>query len=113
MTELPIYVYRDPVKASRIIRIEARSSYCRIYFADSPPILVAKVLQWFEENLTPAGFIRTHRSHLVNTAYVNCKIRPRNKTLWLENGECIPVSRHKFRVVLASFKENVAINTAA
>jgi two-component system LytT family response regulator len=113
MIELPIYVYRAPVQASHIVRIEACSSYCRIHFAHRPPLTVAKVLQWFEQYLVPAGFIRTHRSHLVNVAYISSKIRPKNKTLWLENGERIPISRHKFRVVLASFKQNVANNIAA
>ncbi|MCU0375035.1 MAG: LytTR family transcriptional regulator [Chitinophagaceae bacterium] len=113
MTELPIYVYRDPVQASQIVRIEACSSYCRIYFTNRQPLLVAKVLQWFEDCLAPAGFVRTHRSHLVNAAYINRKVRPKNKTLWLVTGEPIPVSRRKFRYVLANFKQTVSNPIAA
>ena len=33
-------------------------------------MLVAKVLKEFAEMLEPLGFVRTHRSHLVNRQYI-------------------------------------------
>ena len=54
-----------------IIRFEARSNYTYVYFKDQPPLLMCKVLRIYDELLRPHGFIRTHRSHLINTDYVN------------------------------------------
>ena len=59
------------VESHNIIRFEARSNYTYVYFKDQPPLLMAKVLRIYDELLRPHGFIRTHRSHLINTDYVN------------------------------------------
>jgi len=58
------------VHPEQIIRLEADSNYTWIYFTDHPPILMAKVLRSYVEQLKPYGFLRTHRSHLVNMQYV-------------------------------------------
>lgn len=54
----------------QIVRMEAKSNYTNIYFTDRKPLLVAKVLKDYEEVLQDHGFIRTHRSHLVNSRYI-------------------------------------------
>jgi len=59
------------VEPHDIIRFEARSNYTYVFFKDQPPVLMAKVLRIYDELLRPYGFIRIHRSHLINTDYVN------------------------------------------
>lgn len=59
------------VEPTDIIRFEARSNYTCVFFKDQPPLLMAKVLRIYNELLRPHGFIRIHRSHLINTDYVN------------------------------------------
>ena len=49
-----------------IIRLEASSNYTQIFFTNRRPLLLAKVLKDFAGILEPLGFLRTHRSHLVN-----------------------------------------------
>ena len=53
-----------------IIRLEASSNYTNIFFTNKKKLLVAKVLKEFAEMLEPLGFVRTHRSHLVNRQYI-------------------------------------------
>jgi len=53
-----------------IIRLEASSNYTNIYFINHRPIMAAKVLKDYEELLVPFGFVRTHRSHLVNKKHI-------------------------------------------
>lgn len=53
-----------------IIRFEASSNYTYIYFTNRKPMLVAKVLGEYEAMLNSLGFVRTHRSHLVNKSHV-------------------------------------------
>jgi len=57
---------------SEIIRLEASSNYTRIYFSDKSKMITAKVLKQFEQLLEPFGFVRTHRTHLVNRQHILC-----------------------------------------
>lgn len=52
------------------IRIEANSNYCRILFDNERPLTVAKVLHWFEGNLTEYFFCRIRRTH-INRLFVS------------------------------------------
>ncbi len=54
----------------QIIRLEAKSNYTKIYFTNHPPLVMAKVLKDFELSLLPYGFLRIHRSHLVNKIFI-------------------------------------------
>ena len=58
--------------ADEILRLEASSNYTFIYFTNRKPLLMAKVLHDYEALLCHAGFVRTHRSHLVNKKHVLC-----------------------------------------
>ncbi len=53
-----------------IIRLQASSNYTHIFFTNKKKILVPKVLKEFELILEPYGFLRTHRAHLVNQAFI-------------------------------------------
>ncbi len=76
-----------------IVRVEASSNYCKIYFTNSRPLTVAKVLHWFEENLPSDSFYRIHQTHIVNRYFV--KEIQENNTLQLTTGERIQSSRRK------------------
>jgi two-component system LytT family response regulator len=79
--------------AKHIIRIQARSNYCRIYCTDERyPITVAKVLQWFQNILPQQDFIRTHRTHLVNKQFIKKKSMTE---VLLQNGEIISISKRR------------------
>jgi two-component system LytT family response regulator len=58
------------IQPSDIVRLEASSNYTFIHFTNRRPLLIAKVLKEFEQLLGHFGFIRIHRSHLVNTAHI-------------------------------------------
>jgi two-component system LytT family response regulator len=90
------------VMTQNIIRVEASSNYCKIYFNNEHPLTVAKVLQWFEDKLPEDFFCRIHRTHLVNRMFistVSCSYK-----LTLLNGEEFQVSKRKktaFRKMVA------------
>jgi len=78
-----------------IIRIQSISNYSKIYFADkSHPLTVAKLLHWFEEQLPPEMFVRTHRTHLVNKDHIINVILSSQK-MQLSNGEQIGISKRR------------------
>ncbi len=53
-----------------IIRLEGEGNYTWFHFDGKKPLLISKTLKEYEEILLNQGFIRTHKSHLVNRAHV-------------------------------------------
>ena len=79
-----------------IIRVEASSNYSKIFLQHGGPILVAKVLQWFELNLPEDAFFRIHQTHIINRFFV--QEFQQNNMLMLTTGEQIKASRRKQRI---------------
>ena len=81
------------VLEENIIRIEASSNYCKIYFNNERPLVVAKVLHWFQDNLTKDTFCRIHRTHIVNKMHVAEMIE--HSMIRLSNGDMLQISRRR------------------
>jgi two-component system, LytTR family, response regulator len=60
----------DIVEVKDIVRLEARGSYTEIFFDTQKPVLVSRHLKIYERLLKPQGFVRIHKSHLINTNFV-------------------------------------------
>lgn len=54
----------------QIVRLEGESNYTRFFFTDKKPLLTSKTLKDFEEILNSHGFLRIHKSHLVNKKHI-------------------------------------------
>lgn len=76
-----------------IIRVQGMSNYSKIYFTRGAPMVVAKVLHWFEESLPCEMFARIHKSHLVNKRYVKEIKGAGYRSLLLSNGDLVVMSR--------------------
>ncbi len=81
------------VLSEEIIRMEARSNYTWVYFTGHPPVLTAKVLRIYDKLLCTHGFLRTHRSHLVNLQYVDCV--EENGAIRMQDASHAGISRRK------------------
>ncbi len=81
------------VLAENIIRIEASSNYCKIYFNNEPPLVVAKVLHWFQDILPVDDFYRIHRTHIVNRVHI-AGVHERSM-LKLSNGDLVQISKRR------------------
>jgi two-component system, LytTR family, response regulator len=83
------------ITISNIIRIEAISNYSKLFFANGKTLVVAKVLKWFDKLLSDKGFIRIHRSHLINLSCINSYNNNNQHKIILQNLEEIDISRRK------------------
>jgi len=90
--------------AGEIVRLEASSNYTYIHFTNRKPMLIAKVLGEYEEQLSNAGFVRTHRSHLVNRQYITFIDGQGN--IVMEDNSRIEISRRKRKEVMNELKKN-------
>jgi two-component system, LytTR family, response regulator len=95
------------IDISSIIRIEAVSSYSKIYLSDGKKIVVSKVLRQMEEMLAGKGFARIHRSHLVNTAWIQAYHLHQLK-ITLNNNEQVCISRRKSSVIRKTLSDQRA-----
>ena len=82
-----------PIKS--ILHIESSSNYSKLFFVDSKPILVTRLLKDFEDLLLPYQFFRVHNSHLINLRYIKKYIRGEGGQVIMQNGDVIDVSRRK------------------
>lgn len=57
-------------KPEDIIRLEGDGSYTRFFFADKTSLLTAYTIKNYEDILFNYGFLRVHKSHLVNKAHI-------------------------------------------
>ncbi|CAN5811348.1 LytTR family DNA-binding domain-containing protein [soil metagenome] len=87
---------------NQIIRLEAESNYTRFFFTDKKPLIVAKTLGEYEEMLVPHGFLRTHRTHLVNRTYVQ-SFQPEGYLLMKDNSK-VEISRRRKEEVLETLR---------
>lgn len=87
-----------------IIRIEASSNYCKIFFNNERPLVVAKVLHWFQDNLPEETFYRIHRTHIVNRMHVAGITE--QSMVRLSNGDIIQVSRRRKNFAGHLFKQS-------
>jgi len=85
------------VYTKNIIRIEASSNYCKVFFDNAQTLTVAKVLHWFEDKLPKKYFFRIHRTHIVNSYFISAISL--NSKLTLINGEELQTSRRKKNLV--------------
>jgi two-component system LytT family response regulator len=53
-----------------IIRLEGESNYTKFFFTGNKTLLTSKTLKEYEEILLNHGFIRIHKSHIINKAHV-------------------------------------------
>jgi two-component system, LytTR family, response regulator len=57
-------------KPDEIIRLEGEGNYTKFFFAGKTTFLTSRTLREYETILESHGFIRIHKSHLVNKAFV-------------------------------------------
>ncbi len=91
----------------QIIRLEADSNYTCIFFNNHRPILMAKVLRDYQTLLEHFGFIRTHRSHLINRQHISTI--DINGDIIMDDKSKAGISRRKRREVFSELKNEFQV----
>jgi two-component system, LytTR family, response regulator len=90
-------VYYFPI--NDIVRIQSVSNYSKIFFLHAKPMLVAKILKKFEEQLLETDFARIHRTHLINKRYLLSYNPHTAAKVFLINGDELPVARRRKKIL--------------
>ena len=93
------------VELKDILYCEASSSYTNFHFANKHTICTAKSIHEYEELLADAGFVRIHKSYLINLLHVKEYVKGEGGSVILTGGNEIEVSRRKKDIFLTQMKE--------
>lgn len=92
-------------KIDEILRCEADNTYTEITFTNKDKTLVvSKPIKEFEEILGSKGFIRIHKSHMININKIDNYKQGDGGYVVMENGESIPVARSRKEQFLKAIK---------
>jgi two-component system, LytTR family, response regulator len=78
---------------SQIVYIEGDNNYSRFYISNAKPVLVSKTLKEYDEILVNLGFIRIHKSYLINKTHVTQFTQ--DGFISLSNNARLEISRRK------------------
>lgn len=86
-----------------IIHCTGINNYTRFFLDDAATIMVSKTIKEYEELLADYGFIRTHKSHLVNKSFIS--VVRNDGTILLKNGQSIELARRRQHEVMEALKK--------
>ena len=83
------------INVAQIIRCEADVNYTTFHLSDGKKLLVSKPLKEYDQLLGPAGFFRTHQSHLINLEHMQRYEKTDGGYLVMDDNSTVPVSTRK------------------
>jgi two-component system LytT family response regulator len=88
-----------------IVLLEAQGNYTEMHLASgAKPVLVSRLIKDFEAILAGKGFLRVHKSFLVNLSHVSAYRREDSGCLVMSNGRRIPISPRDKETILSRLK---------
>lgn len=100
---LPLIDGFEVVAVKDIIRCEANDNFTDFHFISRPKMMICRTLKFYEQLLADAGFVRVHKSHLVNIDYVKKYTRGKGGQLTMEDSSVIDVSPNKKEEIISRF----------
>ncbi len=88
------------VHYDEIIRCEANGNYTCVYFHDGSFLMLTKTLKHYASKLEDHGFLRIHKTHLVNLKYVRSYVKGKHPYVELKDGSNVEVSLRKKQVLV-------------
>jgi two-component system LytT family response regulator len=87
-----------------IIYIEADGSYSIMHFRQANTVTITRKIKDFEESLIHNGFIRVHKSFMVNIRHISELHRDDSGYLIMTNGSRIPLSPKDKELIISKIK---------
>jgi len=93
------------IELDDILYAESSGNYTNLYFANNKMVCTSKPMHEYEKLLEDAGFVRIHKSILVNLLHVKEYLRGEGGSVLLSTGKELEVSRRKKDFFLSKMKE--------
>jgi two-component system, LytTR family, response regulator len=95
------------IDARRIIYLSGNGNYTIFHLATGEQVITTLSLSAYSPLLEIYGFIRVHKSHLLNTHYLDMCQWVRLSELTLPNGKTIEVARRRRKTIKKMVKNSV------
>lgn len=96
------------VPLSEVIYLSGMDNYTRFRIHQKKDIVITKTLKEYEDMLEETGFMRIHKSNLVNMSHVKRVISGTQLQVEMSNGESLSVSRRKVKDIRDWMKQGHA-----
>lgn len=103
---LPIKNGYKILELDQILYLEASNNYCILHLSSNEEFIISKTLKEYNDILEDNGFIRVHKSYLVNVSAISGYNRKDGMSIELTNGVEIPVSRRRQSLFLEVYNSN-------
>lgn len=87
-----------------ILYCQSSDNYTSLVLVTGEKVIASKTMRYFEDILTPQGFIRPHQSYIINSKYIQQYNKKDGGYLVMSDGSSIPVSRNRKEEILLMFK---------
>lgn len=101
---LPTLEGFEIVPVMDIIYCEAADNFTRFYFDEGQPLMICRTLKYFEDVLSVHGFLRIHRSYLINPSFVIRYSKGKGGYVTMKNKQELEVSANKKQDFLKLFE---------
>ena len=88
-----------------IIRLEAKNNCTKFFFTNHSSLLICKTLKEYEALLGNHGFLRIHKSYLVNKNFITCCNN--SGTAILKDNSIVAISRRKRKEIMDQLKAKI------
>jgi len=100
---LPVLDGFEVVGVNDIVRCEANDNFTNFYLINGDKKVICRTLKFYDDILNDSGFLRVHRSHLVNTQYIKSYKKGKGGVLIMSDNSHVDVSASKKQDLLAFF----------
>ncbi len=101
---LPVLDGFEVVEVKDVIRCQANDNFTDFLMADGTKKLICRTLKFYDEILSELGFLRVHRSHLINMEYVKGYKKGKGGQVIMSDGSLVDVSPNRKDDFLAHFR---------
>jgi two-component system LytT family response regulator len=101
---LPVLDGFEVVEVKDVIRCQANDNFTDFLMADGTKKLICRTLKFYDEILSELGFLRVHRSHLINMEYVKGYKKGKGGQVIMSYGSLVDVSPNRKDDFLAHFR---------
>lgn len=100
---LPVMDGFEVVAVKDIVRCQGNDNFTDFFLTDGSKKMICRTLKFYEDILEEFGFMRVHRSHLVNLEYVTSYKKGKGGTLMMSDGSSVDVSPNKKQDLIGKF----------
>ncbi|MFT7157801.1 MAG: two-component system LytT family response regulator [Parvicella sp.] len=100
---LPLIDGFDVVDVDEIVRCEANDNFTNVILKDGSKKMICRTLKFYDEILSEIGFMRVHRSHLINLNYIKSYKKGKGGQVVMIDGSYVDVAPSKKAELIAFF----------